>query len=106
MNYPGGGSLHQQEKHPTGVTQMSNGGPAEELLERYRAAVYAKDVDAFLALYDKDVRVFDMWGTWAYQGADEWRGMVTEWFGSLGTEKVGVKWDDLHADAGDDMAVV
>jgi uncharacterized protein (TIGR02246 family) len=84
---------------------MSNDGPAKELIERYRAAVYAKDVDAFVALYDKDVRVFDMWGQWAYQGADAWRGMATEWFGSLGGEKVGVEFDDLQTDAADDMAV-
>lgn len=78
----------------------------EELLERYRAAVYAKDVDAFVALYDKEVRVFDMWGRWSYDGSDEWRAMATEWFGSLGSEKVGVGFTDVQSVAGDDVATV
>ena len=32
----------------------------------------AKDVDAFAALFDVDVRVFDMWGVWSYDGIAAW----------------------------------
>jgi ketosteroid isomerase-like protein len=71
---------------------MVDGGPVEELMEHYRAAVYAKDMDAFVALYDKDVRVFDLWDRWAYQGTDEWRGAAAAWFGSLGSGKVAVEF--------------
>ncbi|CAB3778191.1 hypothetical protein LMG28614_00563 [Paraburkholderia ultramafica] len=35
------------------------------VLDRYKAAVFAKDVDSFVALYDGDVLVFDMWGVWS-----------------------------------------
>ena len=55
----------------------------EEMLERYAAAVRAKDVDAFVELYADDVRTFDLWQEWTYDGKDALRGMVAEWFGSL-----------------------
>ena len=67
-----------------------------QVLDAYKTAVYAKDVDAFVALYDRDVRIFDMWGRWSYDGAEAWRKMVTDWFGSLGTERVGVEFADVQ----------
>ena len=76
----------------------------EELLERYKAAVYAKDVDAFVALFDEHVRVFDMWGRWSYDSAEQWRQPVGEWFGSLGSDRVVVEFDDLQTVVGDDVA--
>jgi uncharacterized protein (TIGR02246 family) len=76
------------------------------IVDGYAAAVLAKDVDAFVALYDPDVQVFDMWGEWGYRGADAWRTMVTEWFGSLGTDRVAVEMDDVQSVASDDLAVV
>jgi uncharacterized protein (TIGR02246 family) len=75
------------------------------MLDSYRAAVLAKDVDAFVVLYDRNVRVFDTWGTWSYDGIEAWRGMVTEWFGSLGSERVAVEMDDIETIAGADVAV-
>jgi ketosteroid isomerase-like protein len=47
--------------------------PIIQVLDSYKAAVKAKDVDAFVALYDQDVRVFDLWGVWSYQGVEAWR---------------------------------
>ncbi len=69
------------------------------VLAAYQAAVYAKDVEAFVALYDTDVQVFDMWGQWSHQGIDAWRAMATGWFGSLGSEKVVVDVDALQINA-------
>jgi ketosteroid isomerase-like protein len=83
---------------------MSSHEPVEEMSERFKAAVRAKDVEAFIALYDKDVRVFDSWRRWAYQGADEWQGMAAEWFSSLGSEKVAVEFHDLQTISGDSVA--
>jgi hypothetical protein len=60
--------------------------PIDEVAAGYAAAVSAADVDAFVELYDDDVRVFDTWGRWSYDGLVEWRAMVREWFGSLGDE--------------------
>jgi len=53
----------------------------EELLDRYAAAARAKDVEAFLALYADDVRTFDLWSVWTYDGKDALRATVEEWFG-------------------------
>lgn len=58
------------------------------VLDAYAAAVLAKDADALVGLYANDVRVFDLWGQWAYDGATAWRRPVEEWFGSLGDERI------------------
>jgi ketosteroid isomerase-like protein len=78
----------------------------EGVLESYRAAVSAKDVGAFVALYDDDVRVFDMWGRWSYDGAAEWRHAVADWFGSVGDDQVVVELHDLTTVVGDGAAAV
>lgn len=75
------------------------------MLQTYAESVRAKDVDRFVALYDDDVRVFDMWGHWSYDGAAAWRQMVTEWFGSLESEQVAVEFEDVQTVVGDDIAV-
>src|SRR5262249_25371966 len=77
----------------------------EQMLEEYAGSVRAKDVDRFVALYDDDVRVFDMWGHWSYDGAAPWREMATEWFGSLASEQVAVEFQDLQTVVGADVAV-
>ena len=77
----------------------------EQILQTYAAAVRAKDVDAFMDLYADDVRNFDLWNEWSYDGKDELRGMVSEWFESLGDdEEVLVEWDDVRAQTGEDVA--
>ena len=77
------------------------------MLRAYAAAVRAKDVDAFLDLYADDVRNFDLWNEWSYDGKPALREMVTEWFGSLGDdEEVVVEWDDLRTQDGDDVAAL
>ena len=78
----------------------------EQMLDAYAAAVRAKDVDAFLALYADDVRNFDLWSVWSYDGKDALRGMVEEWFGSLGDDVVAVEFDEVRTQAGDDVGAV
>lgn len=77
----------------------------KQVFEAYKAAVFAKDVDAFIALYDNNVRVFDMWEKWSYDGINAWRGMVTGWFGSLGNEHVGVDFSEIQITASNDLAI-
>jgi uncharacterized protein (TIGR02246 family) len=77
-----------------------------QVLEQYRAAVFNKDVAAFASLYDDDVRVFDMWGTWQQRGLAAWRQAAAQWFASLGDERVVVDFDDVYITAGADLAVV
>jgi uncharacterized protein (TIGR02246 family) len=79
---------------------------AANVLNRYRTAILNKDVDGMMALYADDVRVFDAWGVWTYEGAAAWRQAVERWFGSLQNETVKVGLEDIRTDGGSDLAVV
>ncbi|MES2072585.1 MAG: nuclear transport factor 2 family protein [Pseudomonadota bacterium] len=76
------------------------------VLEAYKAAVFNKDVDAFMRLYDQEVRVFDAWGVWSYQGSTAWRGMIEEWFASLGSKGVKVAMEEVQITGGQELAVL
>lgn len=79
----------------------------DEMLAAYAAAVRAKDVDAFVGLYADDVRTFDLWSVWSYDGKDALRGMVTGWFGSLpDSELVEIEFDEVRVQTGEDVAAV
>ena len=79
----------------------------EEILAAYAAAVRAKDVDAFVGLYSDDVRTFDLWEQWTYDGKEALRAMVAEWFGSLpADEEVVIRFDEVRTQAGSDVAAV
>lgn len=77
-----------------------------KILEAYRAAVHARDVTAFMRLYDPKVRVFDTWGVWSYEDAAGWQTAVEGWFSSLGSEKVKVSFADVQTLGSDSFAVV
>jgi uncharacterized protein (TIGR02246 family) len=78
-----------------------------EILDAYAAAVRAKDVETFLALYAEDVRTFDLWSVWTYDGKPALRAMVEQWFGSLeDDETVVVRFDDVRTQADSDLAAV
>ncbi len=76
------------------------------LLDGYAAAAHAKDADAFMRLYDPAVRVFDAWGVWSHDGAPAWREAVDGWFGSLGDERVAVRFADVSIVAGGSLAAM
>jgi ketosteroid isomerase-like protein len=76
------------------------------LLETYKSAVLAKDLDAFMRLYDPKVRVFDAWGIWSYAGAAKWQSAVEAWFTSLGSEKVKVSFTEVQAVGSADFAAL
>ncbi len=80
--------------------------PIAQVLEAYRSAVYAKDVAAFMRLYDPGVRVFDTWGIWSYQGNEALQRAIEGWFTSLGTEKVKVSFDEVQTSVGRELAIV
>jgi ketosteroid isomerase-like protein len=80
--------------------------PIAQTLAAYAAAVHAKDVGAFMRLYDPGVRVFDMWGVWSYEGAAAWQTAVEGWFSSLGTERVKVSFDEVQSSGGREWAMV
>lgn len=75
------------------------------LFEQYTRAVRAKDAASFLALYDPDVRVFDLWDRWSYDGVEARRGSIEQWLGSLGDETVEVRFDEVRVTSDGDLAV-
>ena len=77
-----------------------------KILEAYRAAVLARDVAAFMRLYDPKVRVFDTWGIWSYEGAASWQTAVEGWFASLGSERVKVSFEAVQTLGTDEFANV
>jgi uncharacterized protein (TIGR02246 family) len=79
------------------ITQVVNG---------YQDAIHAKDARALVELYASDVRVFDLWGEWAYDGVDAWRGAVEGWFGSLGSELVVVDIEVIRTSGTHDLAII
>lgn len=79
--------------------------PFVQALNRYAAAVRAKNLSAFLALYADDVHVFDMWGAWELRGKDAWRELVSGWFASLGGEQVEVSFDAARAAVSAELAI-
>ena len=76
------------------------------VLDSYAAAVLNKDVNTLMHLYDPEVRVFDAWGLWSYEGAEAWQRAVEAWFTSLGNERVKVSFEDVKATMGRDMASI
>ncbi|KAF0812675.1 hypothetical protein IGB42_02967 [Andreprevotia sp. IGB-42] len=79
--------------------------PLLQVLDAYAAAVLTKDVAAFAALYDADVHLFDMWGSWSMQGIAAWRDMASGWFASLGDERVVVSSQQAQSTQLGDLAI-
>ena len=77
----------------------------QEVLTAYKAAVQAKDVEAFVALYDENVRIFDLWGEWVYEGTQVWREMAAGWFSSVGNDTIRVEMDAVKTVHSGDIAV-
>lgn len=76
------------------------------MLDAYRATVLAKDVDAFMALYDEEVRIFDTWDSWSDEWSSaSWRLMATEWFASVGANLVDVAVEDAQFNVSPDLAM-
>ena len=80
--------------------------PIQRVLDTYTAAVFNKDVTAFMRLYDPAVRVFDAWGVWSYEGAPAWQRAVEGWLTSLGTERVRVSFDEVKLSGGPELTAL
>ena len=78
----------------------------ELLLESYGSAIFEKDLESFLALFDDQVRVFDMWGQWSYNGLAAWGEMVKGWFSSLGADRDRLTFEEVEFFFGGDLATV
>lgn len=76
------------------------------IIDTYKSAVFATDIVTFMHLYDPEVRVFDTWGVWSYEGAAAWQRAVEGWFTSLGSERVRVAFDEVRTVAEREFAIV
>jgi len=78
----------------------------QRVVDSYRAAVLARDVEAFMRLYHPAARVFDAWGVWLYEGAPSWQRAVEGWFASLASERVRVTFSDVQTTADPPVATI
>lgn len=78
----------------------------DRILEQYKAAVFSRDVSAFMRLYDPKARIFDAWGSWEYQDSAKWQIAIEGWFSSHTTEKFKVTFEDVQTQGSRDFAVV
>jgi uncharacterized protein (TIGR02246 family) len=67
----------------------------QAMIDEYAAAVLAKAPSRLTALYAPDVRVFDTWGVWSFDGRKAWGRNLQDWLGSLGEETVEVQFGDV-----------
>jgi ketosteroid isomerase-like protein len=77
-----------------------------QVCEAYKRAVYDRNVEAFLGLYHAEARVFDTWGVWSYEGLEDRRKVIEDWFGSLGDERVSVTFDRIRTEVGNGQAAL
>jgi ketosteroid isomerase-like protein len=76
------------------------------LIAAFSDAVWRKDAEAYLALYDERVLVYDMWQEWSYTGLAAWRTMVEGWFGGLGADRDRVTFRDTHIEVAAEMGYI
>jgi uncharacterized protein (TIGR02246 family) len=77
----------------------------QTLFELYTTAVFEKDLNTFISLYDEEVLVFDMWQQWSYAGLPAWKEMVSGWFAGLGSNRDVVTFNDTHMREENGLAV-
>jgi|GEM_PF-5610417 len=54
-----------------------------QVLEAYKAAIYEKNINAFMQLYDANARVFDTWNVWIFEGANTRLPFIDAWLGGF-----------------------
>lgn len=78
----------------------------QQVLESYKTAVYEKNANDFLSLYDPSARVFDTWGLWEFENLTVRKPVIESWFSSLGDERVRVVFTDIQITQSEALAVV
>ena len=69
------------------------------MLERYKVALFSKDLEAFADLYDPDVRIFDASAQGSHDGLEQWRKSAKAWFDSLPNERMLVLAEGMRISA-------
>jgi ketosteroid isomerase-like protein len=78
----------------------------EDLLEAYAKAVLHKNAAAYTSIFDENIRVFDMWQEWRYDGMAAWREVAKGWFDALGTDKDVVTFSDIEITEKGELALI
>ncbi|SDW80493.1 Ketosteroid isomerase homolog [Hydrobacter penzbergensis] len=78
----------------------------EYLLEAYATAVLHKDAAAYTSIFDENIRVFDMWQEWRYDGITAWREVAKDWFDALGADKDVVTFSDIEITEKGELALI
>lgn len=78
----------------------------ESLFHTYKTAVFEKDLDTFISIFDNDILVYDMWQQWTYEGLAAWKDMAKGWFESLGPDRDVVTYEAEQIQHSGDMAVL
>ena len=76
----------------------------ENFFEMYSKSAWDKNAAMMTGLYSMDVVIFDMWGKGFYRGIDDTRKNIIEWFDTLGTDKVEVRFEDIHIKEDNEIA--
>ncbi|NDV00667.1 YybH family protein [Pseudoroseicyclus tamaricis] len=76
------------------------------LAETYARAVWEKDQELFLSIYDDKLLAYDTWDSWSIEGRRRWGDMASEWFGSLQKERVRAVIVPERIDISGDMALL
>jgi ketosteroid isomerase-like protein len=75
----------------------------QEFFSSYKQFAWEKDINGMIGLYDDHVMIFDMWVQGYQKGLTEWSGVITEWLGSLGEERVNVTFEMIETNEGGDI---
>lgn len=73
------------------------------MIDRYTSAVTARDIDALLALYLPDARVFDMMIPWQHTSMESYRELLNLWFEQASTTPT---MSDVRVDEHGDVALI
>jgi len=68
----------------------------EDFVFKYSNAVWEKDSNKLLNLYDSDAIQFDMWDVGFYANLSKWTPGIQHWLASLGDERVEVRIEVLQ----------
>lgn len=76
------------------------------ILERYSAAVASNDIEALLALYAPEARVFDMTMPWQHLNLDGWREKTSDWFHHMRGLEAAANASEVEMHTSDGMALM
>ena len=76
------------------------------LIETFKRTAFAKDVSGFLALYDDDASIFDLWKRWSYRGVGAWKEAVVEWVDHTGENRDAISLEEVTMQGQGDFRAV